>query len=468
MKSGRKTLRQIEQGIEDLRRQESKLQSDLERDTRRRVGLLEERTAAYRELAEVRTRAAVADGVIDRADRLEGQVASILSARQKTIDALKARDVEAHGRRDHLNTVAEALRDEIDALEQQLDRIGQQAISELEAEQSYQSLFTSVTVKAETLARAEDKTKRAENDRKEKGKAFENDPLFMYLWTRKYGSKDYSVHAFVRMGDDWVARLIGYHDARANYAMLDEIPERLQAHCETLRDELAGAQDALDTLVADRIALLAGTDLTGSLHDARTRQNDTNSALEAIDAEITDLSLQLNRYAEGLDEAYRKAVALSADFLERETYRELLALARSTPDTTDDALAERIRHLSRDADKLEKTVEDGRKALDRLANRRHELLEVAGNFRRNRYDDDSSFFEPDDLVEDMLKLLLQGGLSAAEYWLRSQGQHRWRMGSADPFRRSGRWPDFGSGRGGSRGRRSRRRGGGRFSTGGGF
>ncbi|MEO1282251.1 MAG: hypothetical protein AAFV69_11005 [Pseudomonadota bacterium] len=468
MTSGRKTLRQIEEGIGDLRQQEKRLQAELERDTKRHVELLEKRSGAFRDLAQVRARDAVSDGVIDRADRLEAQVAGLLSARQKTIDALKQRDDAVHAIRDDLNGQAEHLRSEIDGLEQQLDVVGREALAQLQTEPDYLKAQSAFEEKQKTFERADTKTSRAEQDRLEKGKAFKSDPLFMYLWDRKYGSKTYSATSIVRMGDAWVAGLIGYNDARANYAILNEIPVRLRAHVDALSQELDAAQSELDTKVAARIEALAGTDLTQSLRDARDRQDKTNTDLEEAEAEITDLSLQLNRYAEGLDDPFKKAVALAADFLERDSYSDLLKVARSTSTPSDDSIVDRIGAINREADTLEKSIKRGRRDLDRLAKRRHELLEVAGNFRRNRYDDDNSFFEPDDLAEDLLKLLLHGGLTAAEYWLRSRGQHGWRGRSADPFRRSGGWPPFGGSRGRSGGRRSRRSGGGRFSTGGGF
>ncbi|MEO1544393.1 MAG: hypothetical protein AAFR75_10300, partial [Pseudomonadota bacterium] len=250
MTSGRKTLRQIEEGIGDLRQQEKRLQAELERDTKRHVELLEKRSGAFRDLAEVRARDAVSDGVIDRADRLEAQVAGLLSARQKTIDVLKQRDDAVHAIRDDLNGKAEHLRSEIDGLEQQLDVVGRDALAQLQTEPDYLKAQSAFEEKQKTFERADTKTSRAEQDRLEKGKAFKSDPLFMYLWNRKYGSKTYSATSIVRMGDAWVAGLIGYNDARANYAILNEIPVRLRAHVDALSQELDAAQSELDTKVA--------------------------------------------------------------------------------------------------------------------------------------------------------------------------------------------------------------------------
>ena len=77
--SGRETLANIEQTIDDLRAKERDLQGELEAITANRSSLIEKRLAAYRELAEVRTRHAISDGVIDEADRLSARVANLFS-----------------------------------------------------------------------------------------------------------------------------------------------------------------------------------------------------------------------------------------------------------------------------------------------------------------------------------------------------------------------------------------------------
>jgi hypothetical protein len=57
-------------------------------------------------------------------------------------------------------------------------------------------------------------------------------------------------------------------------------------------------------------------------------------------------------------------------------------------------------------------------------------------------------------------MLLQGAISAADYWMRTQGRQRWRGRPADSYRRSENFPAGRGSRGGSSGPD--------FRTGGGF
>ena len=99
MSTGRQTLASIEASIEDLQRQERALQAELEAGNKQRAGLVETRLGTIRELAEVRTRTAVSDGVIDDSDRLIASVRSLLEAREKTRTQLNQRHAEIDTRR---------------------------------------------------------------------------------------------------------------------------------------------------------------------------------------------------------------------------------------------------------------------------------------------------------------------------------------------------------------------------------
>ena len=89
------------------------------------------------------------------------------------------------------------------------------------------------------VQRAEEKLSQAEADRAEKRRPYESDPLFMYLWRRRFGTRDYHAGSLVRYFDRKVAHLIGFENARVNYAMLMELPDRLREHVERLRAERA-------------------------------------------------------------------------------------------------------------------------------------------------------------------------------------------------------------------------------------
>lgn len=121
-------------------------------------------------------------------------------------------------------------------------------VGELEAaaEQARRALRSTPTDERQTTIRkAEEKAAQAEADREEKRRPYEADPLFMYLWRRRMGTRDYKAGSLVRYLDLKVAHLIGFENARVNYAMLMELPDRLRAHAERMKQEGAGEQAPL-------------------------------------------------------------------------------------------------------------------------------------------------------------------------------------------------------------------------------
>lgn len=463
MAQGYETLESIERAIGRIQQREEALLAAIEAENETRTGLMRERAKLLRQFAELRTRSAVADGVIDEADRLENDVGMILAGRQRSIADLKTQHRNAEAERQRMLTESRTAHEVIVKLEAELDRIAETARSDLAADATYAALVKRRDALAQQHERAAAKTTQAEADRQKKGEPYESDPLFMYLWKRNYRGRDPASSTIVRWLDQWVAKLVGYNEARANYALLIEIPARLKEHVARLAADQAAAAADVGTIEARRITEIAGDDLPARLGEARARQKDTDARLSAAETGLNEAANQLNRFASGADDSFKHAVETLAAFLDRQRYDRLVYEARTTAEPSDDELAVRIGELDRKAAEVEQQVRGRRDEIDKLARQREELIRVAAEFRRKSYHQPGSIFEPDMDLEDLLEGVVKGILTGAEYWARTRSRQRWSNRSADPFRRSSGFPpfDFGRGRGG-------KGGGGDFRTGGGF
>ncbi len=137
---------------------------------------------------------------------------------------------------------------------------------------------------SDLIRRAEEKAARAEADREEKRRPYEADPLFMYLWRRRYGTRDYRASPLVRYFDRKVAHHIGYEAARVNYTMLLELPDRLREHAERLKKEpgpRGNTRPSSDALAA----VERQPDVVALLRDARENPGSDEAVLRRI-AEI--------------------------------------------------------------------------------------------------------------------------------------------------------------------------------------
>ncbi|HEX2137928.1 MAG TPA: hypothetical protein VHG30_18895 [Microvirga sp.] len=142
------------------------------------------------------------------------------------------------------------------------------------------------------VRRAEEKAAQAAADRDEKRRPYEADPLFMYLWRRGFGTRDYRASNLVRYLDRKVAHLIGYEAARVNYAMLLELPERLREHVERLKQErAAGAGEPDDPRLA---AMLAAVERQPEVAALVARASADAGADEALLRRMAELDRALN------------------------------------------------------------------------------------------------------------------------------------------------------------------------------
>jgi len=207
------------------------------------------------------------------------------------------------------------------------------------------------------------------------------------------------------------------------------------------------------------------------LKTARDLQTASTERLDAVTAELTETSSQLKQYANGEDRSFKDAVNLYAEFLKDESLRKLMSDAFGSVASDDDGIVARVRDLGREIEKLQKEGKARRLKLDELYEKKKELIQLSSKFRRSWYDDVGSEFSDNPNLQELLRLLLQGAISSAEYWARTQGQQQWRQRPADPWRRQsgippiGQWPQS---TGGGWTSRTSRRGGRDFDTGGGF
>ncbi|MDX2289291.1 MAG: hypothetical protein NW217_10790 [Hyphomicrobiaceae bacterium] len=471
MTTGRQTLEEIEAAIGKLGRREDELGWGLAAATSARADRLRDRAALVRRFAEVRVRSALSDGVVDEADRLESDVALILAGRQRTIASVAARKADADERHAGLLAESTAALVAIADLEDRLDDLAGEARASLASDPVYVAAVGRRDELSGHREKAAQKLDQARLDRARKGAVFEADPLFMYLWRRSYRQgASYAPHPLIRWLDDWVAGLVRYNEARANYTLLTEIPERLGQHLERLEADLAAVTAQVEAIEAQRIAHTDAGDLTGQLRAARGRQRDIDAQLAAVEAEVKAAAGDLNRYAQGADDSYRQTIETLAGFLDRERYERLVNEARASSEPEDDELAVKIGAIDREIGTLDAEAREKSAELDKLSRRRDDLVKVAADFRRKSYHQPGSVFEPDFDLDDLLGEVVKGVLTAAEYYARTRARQHWKSRPADAFRRKSGFPpfDFDIGSLGRGGRGRGGGGGGDFKTGGGF
>lgn len=419
---GHSALGGIEGALAELRQAENEANRRLDEANRRIAEARAEETDRFRELAAFRLKTAGELG--GQLGRAATEVRAVLALRLNERNTLDKQLAAVEAEISRIAADREALARELTEAEEKRSAMRNEAQVGLAGRADYAALKAEAEQAARVAEEADKKAKVAEDELETKRKPYENDPLFMYLWSRGYATSAYEAGNLARLLDGWVARLVRYQDARPNYARLTEIPRRLREHANR---RAAAAVDAMERLKAMEKAAFA--DHGGEAADAAIAAHRQRiEALEAARAEAEQrhaaLEKEVDAFSRGEDQRFRQAVAMMAETLRAEDLQRLYEEARRTPSPEDEAIVGRLQAARDLQARLEGEVRRLRAELAEIARRRAETAQVATGFRQRRYDADGSVFD-NDVVGSLLRGLATGVITAAEYWARMEQGRRW-------------------------------------------
>lgn len=474
--SGPDALRSLDEALRDIRREEDDIARRLAHSSELITKIRETENELFRQLAKVRldtnTQSELGSRLTDAETRARDMLKKHAAELTSTEEALKSEDQKiAALTAERSSLVAEAGRLEAE-LKAIADRIAGEATKNPEY-QKQRALAEDLTHVAEEALR---KTEQAEADRETKGKPYRDDPLFMYLWEKSYGTRNYRANNLVVWLDGLVAGLVGYPEARPNFAMLNEIPMRLREHAERQQQIAVEARERLTGLANAAIDAEGGKPVREKLDKANARVKEIDAEVIAVEDQRDDLAKQQRDLAQGSDPAFAAAISALAETLQRNDMQTLLAEARMTQTGQDDTIVKQIDDARSRALEEENETKDHKARLKTLAARRRELEDIQYEFKKANYDNPRSTFREDKLVGDLLNDFLRGGISAAGYWDQWRRSQNWSgagynpewthrqtrddddddderrrdRGSSDGFE----WPDISFGGGSSSSRRS--------------
>jgi hypothetical protein len=337
----------------------------------------------------------------------------------------------------------------------------------------------------EIALHSQEKTAMAQKNQQQKGAPYRQDPLFMYLWEAQYGTKNYKGSFLIRFFDSMIARLVGYYNAKPNFAMLNEIPLRLSEHANYQAELAKKSEEELDELEQEAIDKAGGKPARIALLKAQQDIEKIDAQMLNLEDERDEKAHDYHLLAQGKEPVFEKAALMLAKNLAREDINSLMNIARQTSTPDDNIVISKIDDIKNLIEAEKPDVKSLKSRLQTLGQRRRELEDIEWEFKKSRFDDPRSTFRNNSLTKDLLSEFLRGAITAATYWAAWQNSQSWRAGSSDwgggiGLPRSGRRSSRGSSSpwsssrprssraGFSRPRSSSSRRSGGFKTGGGF
>jgi hypothetical protein len=444
--SSRDALSEVENAIAGVRSNENRLAAVLASAAGEAERQRRQLADSFRGLALIRLDALVRNEIVGDLDAAERRALDLLRVHKSKLDQLLIRHGGAQStvvsaEADHRAKTAavEAAGVPIKALQHDIEQ-------KMASDPAWTAQKARVSDTTNIARAAEDKAKQSEADLGAKRKPYEADPLFMYLWKRKFATADYKAGNFARTIDRWVARLVGYDTARPNYALLNEIPLRLREHATELVKRVADEDHKLEEI--ERAALVSAGILPLETKLA-TAQADLKAATEALAKAQTALAALDQERTKLLDEgdrrAHDEALAVLSQAIASEDLQTMYREARTTRTTDDDRLVQQIELAQNAIAKAETEVAKIRDETREIARRRSELEGVRDKVRASNYDGPWGQFQLDrnDALGDLIGGIVRGAIQGAVLWdVFNRGYSRrrdWSDDDDDDRRRKSPW-----------------------------
>jgi len=486
MYSGREVLAAINSGLVQTNTQVNNSEQEIEQLNNQQMELEKSKTEQFRKLAKLRLNLLASGDIIKRLDASERRAEELLKQRLRTRQDLKQQIANLENDKSRLEQQRDDQTILVDKATEALDQREAETQQKLAADKNYQQHLQQAQVADRTTTHAEEKTDVATRDRIEKGKPYEQDAFFMYLWKRSYGTSKYHANGLIRYLDKKIAHLCSYDKARANYSMLTELPVRLQSHAEKKRKLADDAFQILKKLEQNAVTAAGVPQLQARLDAAEQALQTAEQALDIHDAKALALQHRETAFITGDDQEFQDIIKLLVSSFRQDDLKALYQDAAQTPLPDDDLIVRELQNIRHQQQELRETLYRERDLLKEQQQRQLGLASVQRSFKQSRYDASNSVFSDGTKISLLLNQYLNGILDSNVLWKQLQRLQKTQATYSDPYFGTGGFPRGGGGvwrggrspfpRGGSGGFSFPRRGGfgglggggGGFKTGGGF
>ncbi len=416
MYSGRKALTDIDTSLQKIRSQLSQTDYDLERNGQQLLGLRQQESETYRQLAKMRLDAMQADQLTTQLDFAERQASQLLIQRNDQIEAV-AKKIESSQKLQlelDKQRIEQAI--QLDDAVESLDDLLANVDAQLERDPSYQNQQIRAQDMVDMASNAADKTKQAEEELEEKGKPYRDDKIFKYLWDRHYGTSEYDAGFITRFFDKKLADHIRYDKARINYFTLNNIPKKLAEHTENLEQQ---AEDELTQLQK----MQRQYEMNAGAEPLEEKVDKERNSLASIDKRITQeeesfdhLVKERESFNLGTDKYIARAIGVLVESFKADPIPQLQYEASQTETPRDDHLVNQLAVLRETKQRLESDMSALQGTHNSINRKLEELKEVRRKFKRSDYDAYNSKFKDGDILSSIIRQFVTDQVSAKELW----------------------------------------------------
>ena len=438
MLTGIQALGHIDDSLRSAKNEIHRIDNELAQLTALLTENRQQQSKTLSQIARIRL-SSISDGsLLDRLNSADQEAISILEQRKKDFDALEVSIRSETQLQDQLERERNKLLLEANKLSKALAKKEAKIQTNLSKDETY-LIALQQAEKTDAIAdEAERKAQDSAESLEEKGKPYQADDLFMYLWKRRYGTTEYKNYKPInRLLDGWVAKKIKYSNSRANYWNIQEIPKRLLQHAEAVRDESENSIIQVQQLEQQALESGGAHQIRADLDIMHDKINLQDELIASKEDEMNQLLQTRVAFSSGEDPSMLRCLNILTSAMQHQSVMGLRQIVNATRSTDDDFMLDELKQYQSRQEEIQDDINQLRTAHNTKLSRLRELEEVRRNFKRHRFDDTRSGFGNDALIGSILGQFLQGVVSGTDVWRVLQRNQR--------HRDVGAWPDFGSG-----------------------
>lgn len=421
--SGPDALRSIEEALRDVRREEDEIVRRLGRSAELVTKTRIQQGELLRQLAALRLTQPTRTTLVEEIAAAEAEASRMLGRHDAELAAMVARTAEIDAAIAKAGAERAALQLSAGERDGELRALAAKARPRLGKNTQYTAQLTAARDLAAAAEASLRRMQEADGEREVKERPYRDDPLFMYLWEKAYGTKAYRANPLVARLDAGIAGLIGYSRARANFVLIKELPLALRAHAAELRKRAEAAALDVARLESAAVDSAGGQAARQALEAAVTQIAALDATIAGLEDRRDEATRAQRSVAQGDDASYARVLAALNALLERADVRAIVAEARAAPKGQDPAILAQLDDLARRAGEESDESTGQRSRLHTLAARRRDLENLLFELKTEGFDNPHSGFADSDLVGDALNVFLRGEISLGGYWDRwGQGQ----------------------------------------------
>ena len=415
-KSGSKIHKEIKTTLKQVESEAEAVEKEVFTYEKQLSSLTTERETCYATLATTYLPELEAESVRQTISQVQNEVSGIFEKKQRRREQLDNLMRDANTQRGSLELQLEEVNSMLNQKTAERDGIKRAITDELLENRSYTDLNSQAKQSSARLEQNKARVEEAKREASEKLPQYEGNKLFSYLAKRGFGTPEYSHGNLVTTLDSWVAKIVGYRDAKKCYDFLRSMPDLMTV-------EVGKRQKELEEIV---VKMRKAEDDSGERHglpkvltegeEIGKKRAEVMAGISRTDKEHEEYSEERKEIDSEKDPYHIDAIQKLKSYLKGETVAKLKDMARKTPGTDDDLLVGRIEEIDLTVRGLKDRVKDAKAKREAYDEKVKGLRTVEKKFTSNDYESDRSYFPDSFDVSDFLTGYLLGKYNSGHVW----------------------------------------------------